>query len=89
MSPDKEAFNVAQDPDDGRICDALAREIGAGLRGADGRIWHGHPVWSLGDHPIVGHCKLKDGVRAAEARFTAPGQVDRAALRRRLEKGGA
>lgn len=57
------AYNAAQAAGDRRICDALAVGIDRHLRGAEGRIWHGHPVWFLEGNPIVGYHKLKDCIR--------------------------
>jgi len=56
-------FNAAQSSDDQLICDTLRQEIERGLKGADSKIWHAHPVWFLDDNPIVGYSKLKDCIR--------------------------
>ncbi len=56
-------FNGAQDADDRRICDRLARLIEQGLPDAQSKIWHGHPVWFLNGNPIVGYSKLKGCIR--------------------------
>lgn len=63
MTPDIKAFNEAQEPDDRKICDTLAREIDRHLADAESKIWHRHPVWFLSGNPIVGYSKLKDCVR--------------------------
>lgn len=53
------AYNKAQpDPE---TCDALAKAIDRHLRGAEGKIWHRHPVWFLDGNPIVGYSTLKGG----------------------------
>ena len=104
---DTRHYNEQQQPEDRKICDLLAKRIGAELPEAENRIWHGHPVWFLDDNPIVGYKKLKNCVRllfwsgqsfeeeslkpegsfkAAEARYTAPGQVNAADLKRWLGK---
>ena len=57
------AYNAAQSASDQRICDVLARTICQHLPGAQGRIWHAHPVWFLDGNPIVGYSKLKDCIR--------------------------
>ncbi|MEZ5501057.1 MAG: DUF1801 domain-containing protein [Steroidobacteraceae bacterium] len=46
-----------------KIGDLLASEIDANLRGAENKIWHGHPVWFIDGNPIVGYSELKDCVR--------------------------
>jgi hypothetical protein len=57
------AYNSAQSAGDRRICDALAQAIRRHLPGAEGKIWHRHPVWFLQGNPIVGYHKLKDCIR--------------------------
>lgn len=57
------AYNKAQTPEDRRICETLAATIGAGLKGAQSMIWHGHPVWFIDGNPIVGYSRLKDEIR--------------------------
>ncbi len=69
-------YNKTQAPRDRAICDLLASLISRGLRGAEGRIWHGHPVWFLEGNPIVGYSKQKPGIRLmfwSGADFGEPG----------------
>lgn len=63
LHPDILAYNAAQTGDDKAVCDALAGHITRNLRGAEGKVWHRHPVWFLEGNPIVGYSKLKDCVR--------------------------
>ena len=50
--------------------DEPARSIASALRGsivkhlpnADGKVWHGHPVWFIEGNPIVGYSLKKAGV---------------------------
>lgn len=58
-----DAFNNAQSDQDQRICTALRKQIDQHLRGAESKIWHGHPVWFLVGNPVVGYSKLKDCIR--------------------------
>lgn len=60
---DIQNYNAAQSTSDKRICDSLARAIDLHLKGAESKIWHGHPVWFLDGNPIVGYSKLKDCIR--------------------------
>jgi len=60
---DIRAYNAEQAAGDKKICVALAKAIDANLKGAESKIWHGHPVWFLDGNPIVGYHKLKDCVR--------------------------
>lgn len=48
---------------DQAICARLREIIGAGLPGADSKLWHGHPVWFLAGNPIVGYSRQKAGIR--------------------------
>ena len=63
MNPEIQKYNGKQQPGDQEICDALANEIDRGLKGAESKIWHGHPVWFLEGNPIVGYSRQKPGVR--------------------------
>lgn len=63
MRDDIDRYNVAQAPDSRAICEALGALITEGLPGAEGRVWHGGPVWFLGANPIVGYWVRKAGVQ--------------------------
>ena len=58
-----ERYNEARTPVEREICSLLAHTIDDGLPGAEGRIWHAHPVWFLDGNPIVGYSRLKSCVR--------------------------
>lgn len=60
---DVRAYNSAQSAGEKRICGMLANAIDHGLRNAENKIWHRHPVWFLDGNPIVGYSKLKDCIR--------------------------
>ena len=57
------AYHRALAREDKSICDVLQAEIEKALPKAEGKIWHGHPVWFLDGNPIVGYHRLKDAVR--------------------------
>lgn len=40
--------------DQAAIAAVLRAHLDAGLPDADGRMWHGHPVWMRGDDPVAG-----------------------------------
>jgi len=63
MVKDIRAYNDSQADQERAICERLAAEIGRNLPGAEGKIWHGHPVWFLDGNPLVGYSKLKNGIR--------------------------
>jgi hypothetical protein len=63
MHPDIHAYNQAQASAEEAICHLLARQLCHHLPDAEGKIWHGHPVWFLNGNPIAGYSKLKHGVQ--------------------------
>jgi len=63
MHDDTRQYNDALAPEHKAICDTLAAAIDAGLKGAENKVWHRHPVWFLDSNPIVGYSVLKGGVR--------------------------
>jgi hypothetical protein len=63
MHPDINNYNAAQAPEDQPICQLLAAIIDGNLKGAESKVWHGHPVWFLDGNPIVGYSKQKAGWR--------------------------
>jgi len=44
------------------LCDALRALIDAALPDAAARVWHGSPVWFVGDNPVVGYSATKKAV---------------------------
>ncbi|MES2989708.1 MAG: DUF1801 domain-containing protein [Pseudomonadota bacterium] len=63
MPPDILAYNAAQTPEAGAICERLAAEITNGLPEAESKVWHGGPVWFLQGNPVVGYWVRKQGVQ--------------------------
>lgn len=49
------AYARSQSPDLHAICDKLHAEIEKAIPNATSKIWHGSPVWFLGENPIVGY----------------------------------
>lgn len=37
------------------ICDVLRKSIDSALPGATAKVWHGSPVWFVGENPVVGY----------------------------------
>jgi hypothetical protein len=62
-NPDVLAYNSSMTAEDKAICEVLYWEINKNMRGAENKIWHGHPVWFLDGNPIVGYHKLKNCIR--------------------------
>ncbi|MFO0909533.1 MAG: DUF1801 domain-containing protein [Isosphaeraceae bacterium] len=79
MNPEIQQYNEQQEASDKEVCDLLAAEIDKGLKEAENKIWHGHPVWFLDGNPIVGYSKQKRGIRLmfwSGASFEEPGLTE-------------
>lgn len=44
------------------IGSALSKLFSKALPKAEGKVWHGHPVWFLDGNPIVGYSLKKSGI---------------------------
>jgi hypothetical protein len=56
-------YNQVQAPANAAICTRLAELISEGLPEAEGKVWHGGPVWFLSENPVVGYWVRKSGVQ--------------------------
>jgi len=63
MNIEIESYNATQTDMDKKICDLLRDEITQHLPEAEGKIWHGSPVWFINGNPVVGYCKLKNCIQ--------------------------
>jgi hypothetical protein len=52
---DIDRYATAQSPKNSAICHALRAEIDAALPTAASKVWHGSPVWFIGENPVVGY----------------------------------
>ena len=57
------SYNKSLDKKSREICELLEELIEAGLSKAEGKVWHGHPVWFIEGNPVVGYTKQKAGVQ--------------------------
>lgn len=55
-------YAAKQDASRAAICDALRKSIDAALPAATAKLWHGIPVWFVGENPAVGFTARKTGV---------------------------
>jgi hypothetical protein len=55
------AYDAAQAKPAGAVCKKLRAEIDRALPDASSKIWHGSPVWFVGETPVVGYCVPKAG----------------------------
>ena len=44
------------------ICVALRKAITSAMPGATSKVWHGSPVWFIGENPVVGYTARPSGV---------------------------
>ncbi len=56
------AYSQRQRPAFRTICERLRKLIDATLPKATSKVWHGSPVWFVGDNPVVGYSTNKKGV---------------------------
>ncbi|MGE0479622.1 MAG: DUF1801 domain-containing protein [Phycisphaerae bacterium] len=48
-------YDSAQSPAEAPVCRRLRAEIERALPNATSRVWHGSPVWFVGDIPVAGY----------------------------------
>lgn len=63
MNSDIQTYINALTESDQQICRNLAKIISENLPEAESKIWHAHPVWFLGENPVVGFSRQKKGIR--------------------------
>lgn len=56
------AWSREQEPAKGAMCERLRGLIDAALPKATSKVWHGSPVWFMGENPVVGYSAKKTGV---------------------------
>ena len=56
------AYASNLDPQRADICANLCGAINELLPQATGKVWHGIPVWFMGENPVVGYTARKQGV---------------------------
>lgn len=49
------AYSRAQTPALRQICERLREWIEAEIPNASSKVWHGSPVWFVGENPVVGY----------------------------------
>jgi hypothetical protein len=48
-------YDAAQSSAEASVCRRLRAEIVRALPDAESKVWHGSPVWFVGDTPVVGY----------------------------------
>ena len=49
-----DAYSQAQRPEFRAICEELRKLISKALPKSSSKVWHGQPVWFIGENPVVG-----------------------------------
>ena len=76
MPKDIDEYNSKLTGDELAICTELRSLIESTLKKAEGRVWHGHPVWFINGNPVAGFSVKKAGVELlfwSGQSFTEPG----------------
>jgi hypothetical protein len=62
MTDDIGAYAQKLKPELKGIADSLRKSIDAALPKSTSKVWHGHPVWFIGENPVVGYSTKTTGV---------------------------
>ena len=57
-----EAYSAAQPPELRAVCERLRDLIERALPDASAKVWHGSPVWFIGENPVVGYAARANAV---------------------------
>ena len=62
MSDDIAAYTKTLKPAHKAIAESLRNSIDGALPKSTSKVWHGHPVWFIGENPVVGYSTKTSGV---------------------------
>ena len=62
LSADIVDYNNSLDAENGAKASSLAAHFGASVPMAEGKVWHGHPVWFINGNPVFGYSLKKPGI---------------------------
>ena len=62
MNDDIGAYGKKLKPKLKGIAESLRKSIDAALQKSTSKVWHGHPVWFIGENPVVGYSTKTTGV---------------------------
>lgn len=62
IGQDIQEYQVELSAENLEICSTLDKLISKAIPKAEGKVWHGHPVWFLDGNPVVGYSLKKSGI---------------------------
>jgi hypothetical protein len=62
ISADIHVYNSKLEDSHREIAQSLCDLISTSLPSAEGKVWHGHPVWFIDGNPILGYSLKKAGI---------------------------
>ncbi len=62
ISADFQEYNTSLEASHREIAQGLCDLISKSLPSAEGKVWHGHPVWFIDGNPILGYSLKKAGI---------------------------
>ena len=62
LSADVVEYNNSLDAENVARARSLAGHFGAAVPMAEGKVWHGHPVWFVDGNPVFGYSLKKSGI---------------------------
>jgi hypothetical protein len=62
ISADIQEYNTSLEASHREIAQTLCDLISKSLPNAEGKVWHGHPVWFIDGNPILGYSLKKAGI---------------------------
>ena len=76
LSADVVEYNNSLDAENVARARSLAGHFGAAVPMAEGKVWHGHPVWFINGNPVFGYSLKKSGIEVlfwSGQSFKSPG----------------
>lgn len=62
LSEDIVEYNQSLDNELRSLAEAICKQFGKQAGSAEGKVWHGHPVWFIEGNPVFGYSLKKSGI---------------------------
>ena len=59
---DIDDYNSVLESESRQVAETIRAMIGKTIPEAEGKVWHGHPVWFIAGNPVVGFSLKKSGI---------------------------